>query len=159
MPAKRRLPRGQLRKQRRCGTVGDASIRGRQTSIGSTRILQIVQWEWFKKEFVLSINRLLLSRHTLMHANVQAAQRGAKAAVMTQPEADDPLAHKYGDAQLVASQAVSGRTWTRVEQLDESFKDKEVGHWLWLDGPPPRQFGWDVVNSHGSMDHHTSCRS
>jgi hypothetical protein len=46
---------------------------------------------------------------------------------MTQPEPDDPLADKYGDAQLVASQAVSGRTWTRVDQLDESFKDKEVG--------------------------------
>ncbi|KAJ9507170.1 hypothetical protein QJQ45_004832 [Haematococcus lacustris] len=56
----------------------------------------------------------------------KAEKRGQKAAVMTAPDPDDPLAAKYGDAGLVASQAVSGRVWTRVEDLNASFSDKEV---------------------------------
>lgn len=65
------------------------------------------------------------------NAHTQAAARGQKAAVMTAPEEGDPLADKYGDSPLVQSAAVTGRVWTRVDALDASFKDKEVGRrWL-----------------------------
>lgn len=39
---------------------------------------------------------------------------------------DDPLKHLYGDAPMVQSQEVSGRVWTRVDELDASKIDTEV---------------------------------
>lgn len=39
---------------------------------------------------------------------------------------EDPLADRYGDAELVQSQKKTGRTWTRVDELDGSLVEKEV---------------------------------
>ena len=47
----------------------------------------------------------------------QAAQRGQKQSVATQPDADDPLAAHCGDTELVQSAAQTGRVWTDVGQL------------------------------------------
>jgi len=55
-----------------------------------------------------------------------AAQRGVKAAVMTQPEEGDPLAAKYGDAPMVQSQGQSGRVWTRVDALTPAMQGQAV---------------------------------
>lgn len=57
---------------------------------------------------------------------MQAAQRGVKAAVMTQPEEDDPLKDKYGDYIMVQSAGQSGRTWTNVGALSPELKDQTV---------------------------------
>ena len=54
----------------------------------------------------------------------RAAARGGKQQAAV--EESDPLAHKYGDAPLVQSQAVTGRVWTRVESVDESMVGKTV---------------------------------
>ncbi|KAI8471261.1 MAG: hypothetical protein J3K34DRAFT_417622 [Monoraphidium minutum] len=54
------------------------------------------------------------------------ATRGVKAAAMTQPEADDPLGHKYGDPPMVQSTEQTGRTWTRVEELTPALAGQTV---------------------------------
>ena len=46
---------------------------------------------------------------------------------MTQPDPEDPLKEMYGDAELVQSQSISGRTWTRVEDLTPDLKGQQVG--------------------------------
>ncbi|PNH06255.1 Aspartate--tRNA ligase, cytoplasmic [Tetrabaena socialis] len=53
-------------------------------------------------------------------------QRGVKAAVMTQPDADDPLREQYGDYPLVQSQGQSGRVWTRVDALNSELNGQKV---------------------------------
>mmetsp|Transcript_16109 Transcript_16109/g.40393 ORF Transcript_16109/g.40393 Transcript_16109/m.40393 type:complete len:549 (-) Transcript_16109:228-1874(-) len=57
---------------------------------------------------------------------VVSQQRGQKAAAMTAPEEDDPLADKYGDAPRVQSVAVTGRVWTDVSALSPELKDTTV---------------------------------
>ena len=61
-------------------------------------------------------------------AVLQAASRGQKQAAPTQPDENDPLRDKYGDTQLIQSQSISKRTWTRVEALDKSLENQQV---LW----------------------------
>ncbi|KAG2492339.1 hypothetical protein HYH03_009289 [Edaphochlamys debaryana] len=56
----------------------------------------------------------------------RAAQRGVKAAIMTQPEADDPLKDAYGDYPMVQSQGQTGRKWTHVEDLSPALVDQKV---------------------------------
>lgn len=53
-------------------------------------------------------------------------QRGVKQAAITQPEADDPLAHKYGDPPMVQSTEQTGRVWTRVDELTPALEGKTV---------------------------------
>ncbi|GBF94596.1 aspartyl-tRNA synthetase [Raphidocelis subcapitata] len=53
-------------------------------------------------------------------------QRGVKAAAMTQPDPEDPLAHKYGDPPMVQSTERTGREWTRVEDLSPEMEGKTV---------------------------------
>lgn len=55
-----------------------------------------------------------------------AASRGQKQAAPTQPDENDPLRDKYGDTQLIQSQSISKRTWTRVEALDKSLENQQV---------------------------------
>ena len=59
-------------------------------------------------------------------AHVQAAQRGQKAAGATAPEADDPLAHRYGDAEMVQSAVQTDRVWTDVAALGPELVGKPV---------------------------------
>ena len=40
--------------------------------------------------------------------------------------APDPLSERYGDAELVQSQAITGRVWTRVDALDGKMLNQEV---------------------------------
>jgi len=56
----------------------------------------------------------------------QAAARGQKQAAPTQPDENDPLKDKYGDTQLIQSQNISKRKWTRVEVLDKSLENQQV---------------------------------
>lgn len=42
-----------------------------------------------------------------------AARAGKQAVVVD----DDPLASQYGDSQLVQSQCITGRVWTRLQQI------------------------------------------
>ncbi len=53
-------------------------------------------------------------------------QRGVKASAITQPEADDPLADKYGDPPMVQSTEQTGRVWTKVEALTPELEGKTV---------------------------------
>ncbi len=46
---------------------------------------------------------------------------------MTQPEEDDPLKDKYGDAPMVQSREVCSRPYTDIGVLDASWDAKEVG--------------------------------
>lgn len=64
--------------------------------------------------------------HSHSHSHSQAAQRGQKQAVMTQPDADDPCKDKYGDAAMVQSREVCTRPYTDIGKLDASWADKEV---------------------------------
>ena len=63
--------------------------------------------------------------HILLCA--QAAQRGQKQAVPTEADANDPLKEQYGDAELVQSQSITKRRWSRVESLNKDLKDAQVG--------------------------------
>ena len=58
---------------------------------------------------------------------MQAAQRGQKQSVSTEADANDPLKDQYGDSELIQSQQVTKRQWTRVEGLNSSLKDAQVG--------------------------------
>jgi hypothetical protein len=62
----------------------------------------------------------------LPHIVWQAAARAKQAEVPTQPDAGDPLGSQYGDAKLVRSESVSGRTWTPVDALTPELKDQKV---------------------------------
>ncbi|WIA17369.1 hypothetical protein OEZ85_014230 [Tetradesmus obliquus] len=56
----------------------------------------------------------------------RAQQRGVKQAAPTQPDADDPCASQWGDYALVQSQEITGRKWTKVEQLTPELSGQEV---------------------------------
>ena len=56
-------------------------------------------------------------RRGCCHTLPQAAQRGQKQSAATQPDAEDPLAARYGDTELVQSQAQTERVWTDVAAL------------------------------------------
>lgn len=56
----------------------------------------------------------------------QAAQRGQKQSAVTAPEADDPLADRYGDTELVQSAVATGRTWTDVAALAPALAGSSV---------------------------------
>lgn len=62
-----------------------------------------------------------------MHFFAQAAQRGQKQAVSTEADASDPLKDQYGDSELVQSQNITKRKWSRVESLNKDSKDAQVG--------------------------------
>jgi hypothetical protein len=53
-------------------------------------------------------------------------QRGVKQAAITQPEADDPVGHKYGDPPMVQSTEQTGRKWTKVEDLTPAMEGQTV---------------------------------
>ncbi|DBA72743.1 TPA: hypothetical protein ACH3X2_010137 [Trebouxia sp. C0005] len=55
-----------------------------------------------------------------------AAARGQKQAAPTQPDENDPLKDKYGDAERIQSQHITKRKWTRVEALDKSVENQTV---------------------------------
>lgn len=55
-----------------------------------------------------------------------AAARGQKQAAPTQPDENDPLKDKYGDAERIQSQQITKRKWTRVEALDKSAENQTV---------------------------------
>lgn len=57
---------------------------------------------------------------------LQAAARGQKQAAPTQPDENDPLKDKYGDAERIQSQQITKRRWTRVEALDKSLENQTV---------------------------------
>ena len=60
-------------------------------------------------------------------ARVKAERAAALAAKMeAMASAPDPLAHRYGDAEMVQSKEKTGRTWTRADALDASFVNREV---------------------------------
>ncbi len=61
-----------------------------------------------------------------MFRGVQAAQRGVKAAIMTQPDPEDPLKEHYGDYGMIQSQGQSGRVWTKVESLSPALSEQKV---------------------------------
>ncbi|GLC46632.1 hypothetical protein PLESTB_001761700 [Pleodorina starrii] len=56
----------------------------------------------------------------------RAQQRGVKAAVMTQPDPEDPLREQYGDCPMVQSAGQSSRTWTKVEDLSKELSEQKV---------------------------------
>lgn len=58
---------------------------------------------------------------------LQAQQRGVKQAAPTQPDADDPCAASWGDYPMVQSTEITGRHWTRVEELTPEKQGQEVG--------------------------------
>lgn len=55
-----------------------------------------------------------------------ALQRGVKQSALTQPDPDDPLAHKYGDPPMVQSTEQTGRTWAKVDTLNPSLVGRTV---------------------------------
>jgi hypothetical protein len=55
-----------------------------------------------------------------------------KQAAPTQPDADDPCASQWGDYALVQSQEITGRKWTKVEQLTKQLSGQEVRSQLLL---------------------------
>lgn len=59
--------------------------------------------------------------------DVQAQQRGVKQAAPTQPDPDDPCAANYGDYAMVQSTEITGRKWTKVEQLTPELAGQKVG--------------------------------
>ncbi len=60
-------------------------------------------------------------------ARVKAERAAALAAKMeAMASAPDPLAHRYGDAEMVQSKEKTGRAWTRADALDASFVNREV---------------------------------
>ncbi|EFJ52967.1 hypothetical protein VOLCADRAFT_72624 [Volvox carteri f. nagariensis] len=56
----------------------------------------------------------------------RAQQRGVKAAVMTQPDPEDPLREQYGDYPMVQSREQSSRVWTKVESLGKDLSEQKV---------------------------------
>jgi hypothetical protein len=74
-----------------------------------------------------SLYLLLDCSLTLCPTSKQAQQRGVKQAAPTQPDADDPCASQWGDYALVQSQEITGRNWTKVEQLTKELSGQEVG--------------------------------
>ena len=42
-------------------------------------------------------------------------------------DASDPLKDQYGDSELVQSQNITKRKWSRVESLNKDSKDAQVG--------------------------------
>ncbi|GIM10401.1 hypothetical protein Vretimale_14134, partial [Volvox reticuliferus] len=56
----------------------------------------------------------------------RAQQRGVKAAVMTQPDPEDPLREQYGDYAMVQSKTQSGRAWHKVESLGKDLSEQKV---------------------------------
>lgn len=63
---------------------------------------------------------------TYTYSAIQAQQRGVKQAAPTQPDADDPCASHWGDYPMVQSTEISGRQWTRVEELTPDKAGQEV---------------------------------
>lgn len=61
--------------------------------------------------------------------SLQAAQRGVKQAAPTQADPDDPCAANYGDYAMVQSTEISGRKWTKVEQLTPDLAGQKVKGW------------------------------
>lgn len=56
----------------------------------------------------------------------RAQQRGVKQAAPTQPDPDDPCAANYGDYAMVQSTEITGRKWTKVEQLTPELAGQKV---------------------------------
>eukprot|EP00877_Chromochloris_zofingiensis_P010012 jgi/Chrzof1/5264/Cz15g19140.t1 len=56
----------------------------------------------------------------------RAQQRGVKQSATAQPDEDDPLKDKYGDAPRVQSQEQTGRTWTAVRDMTPALENKQV---------------------------------
>jgi hypothetical protein len=79
-----------------------------------------------------SLYFLLVCSPTLCPTCTQAQQRGVKQAAPTQPDADDPCASQWGDYALVQSQEITGRKWTKVEQLTPELSGQEVRPQLML---------------------------
>lgn len=73
--------------------------------------------------------------------SLQAAQRGVKQAAPTQADPDDPCAANYGDYAMVQSTEISGRKWTKVEQLTPDLAGQKVRGWC-CQGVPAAALHW-----------------
>lgn len=62
-----------------------------------------------------------------LSCDLQAQQRGVKQAAPTQPDPEDPCAANYGDYAMVQSTQITGRKWTKVEQLTPELAGQKVG--------------------------------
>ena len=56
----------------------------------------------------------------------KAANAAKQAAQASSVDENDPLKHRYGDAEMIQSKNISGKTWTTVRDLDLTKKDQEV---------------------------------
>lgn len=56
----------------------------------------------------------------------RAAEAARRLAALTQPDPNDPLKDRYGDAMLVQSQDKTERQWTTVSDLSPSLEGKEI---------------------------------
>ncbi|XRB18159.1 aspartate--tRNA ligase [Pseudoscourfieldia marina] len=56
----------------------------------------------------------------------KAANAAKQAAQASSVDDNDPLKHRYGDAEMIQSKNISGKTWTTVRDLDLTKKDQEV---------------------------------
>lgn len=74
---------------------------------------------------LLAVNKTRLAA-VLLSSTSQAAARGVKQVVVTQPEESDPLAGMYGDHALIQSSEVTNRKWTEVHTLTAASQGEKV---------------------------------